>query len=88
MGSNLWLSASFTAKCPLTFINLSVSVWMELCFATPYSLWDLTSLTRAQTYIPCLGSMEPLTTGPPGKSWMEHCYKKEIKTLASSIATL
>ena len=37
--------------------------------AAPHSTWDLRSLTRDRTLVPCIGSGEgALTTGPPGKS--------------------
>ena len=41
-------------------------------------MWDLSSLTRDQTFIPCIGSAEVLTTGPPGKS-----QKKDIEQALS-----
>ena len=35
--------------------------------ATPCGIWDLSSLSRAQTHAPCSGGTV-LITGPPGKS--------------------
>ena len=32
-------------------------------------MWDLTSLTRDQTYMPCTGNGKVLTTEPPGSSY-------------------
>ena len=55
-------------------LNLSVGFGREniifFFFFWPHSMWDLSSLTRDQTCIPCSGSKHGvLTTGPPGKSW-------------------
>ena len=47
-------------------------------------MWDLTSLTRDQTHIPCIGSME-LNTGPPGKSQVLSLLPNSLGFLGGSV---
>ena len=47
-------------------------------FATQHSIWDLSSLTRNQTHLPCIGIMESCTESP-GKSQKGHIWNYSVK---------
>ena len=52
-----------------TYIPVTVSIGLFLFFwSALHGMWDRSSQTRDQTHAPCIGSMEFLTIGPPGKS--------------------
>ena len=67
-----WLAPCFLAKpnfhtwTQFLFLILFES-FIFILFFRPH-VWDLSSLTRDRTLNPYTGSMEPLTTGLPGKS--------------------
>ena len=48
-----------------------ISPLFYILVSWPWGMWDLSSLTRDQTLIPCIGRWS-LTTGPPGKSLFPH----------------
>ena len=52
----------------LNFFFMKASkILLYIYLAVPGGIWDLSSLTTAQTHTPCIGSAI-LTTRPPGKS--------------------
>ena len=58
-------------SCPVDSASVRGSfynVYLCICLAAPCSMWDLSSLTRDWTHVPCIGSII-LTPGQPGMSW-------------------
>ena len=53
------------------FLTLTITLLGACFFFTmPWSLWDLSSLTRDWTWGPLQWKGSVLTTGPPGNSWL------------------
>ena len=48
--------------------NVDLESWVLVGYFWLQGMWDPSSLTKDQTLVPCSGSMESLTTGPPGDS--------------------
>ena len=55
--------------------------------AVPHGMWDLSSLTRDPTHIPCIGSAV-LTTGPPRKSLEDTVKMSHVNSMAGSPSPL
>ena len=50
-----WLAQRFLERLKIQgWVCVSVCV----CLATPYGMWDFSSLTRDRTWAPCSGSLE------------------------------
>ena len=70
---------SLTCTPGLTSLwNRKMTIFFCFFFATQHSIWDLSSLTRNQTHLPCIGIMESYTESP-GKSQRGNIWNYSIK---------
>ena len=53
-------------------------------FLPNWGMWDLSSLSRDQTHIPCVGS-RVLTTGPPGKFCTLHFWFTSLTEMGRKV---
>ena len=62
-------------------------MWGIFFLAMLHGMWDLSSLTRDQTHVPCIGSTV-LTTELPGKSNLGHFRKGLASKVISQTITI
>ena len=56
----------FILVCCICVCTVWVFILLNIYLFHLCSIWDLSSLSRDQTYDPCVGSVKFLTTEPPG----------------------